>query len=499
MFRMFQYLRDGFFVDARTSAVVFRAVFVNRAARAAASWQLRLIRLPAGAFVSYTTLKTLPELSAGAGPTAAFAWDCVVVALACVHAIACAMLRRHPGSAPCQSTGPTSIARRRALGPSGSGGGSDSCSDAASSVADSATPEAHPGSESARSQEHSSGNVWMTLSTCVVAVVSVAVLVQYALVRRSLSAHLQSAYNSAAAGPSLDAAQSYQDLTAPARMLLPARQAYAIAGTAGSQPSELGTCALVSGAAQVNSLTGLKVTDRASQLPVWARPADPSSFASFVAMQDAAFASAASSSRLHTCTIMSFVLVGLHALAVMRELPAMAVIYKALMRTLPQLLTLGFVFAVILAPSAIILYASAPINERLTRVDLLASYMFGGILTGASFCRLLVPPGLHMFREQCSTQCVSHSVIRSTVRLRACKRRAEVLRNAAINVNPACCCRLVWQCRQRSQPCEFGAGRAAGCHRDGAAVRLPSGVQHHGHQLCAGCPNPRLRRCPCRP
>ena len=440
MFRMFQYLRDGFFVDARTSAVVFRAVFVNRAARAAASWQLRLIRLPAGAFVSYTTLKTLPELSAGTGPTSAFVWDCVVVALACVHAIACAMPRRQPSSAPCRSIGANSIARKRALGPSGDGAGSDSCSNAASSVAESATREAHPGSEGACSQVHSSGNVWMTLSTGVVAVASVVVLVQYAIVRRSLSARLQSAYNSAAAISSLDAAQSYQDLTAPARMLLPARQAYAIADTAASQSSELGTCALVSGTAKVNSLTGLEVTKGASQLPVWARSADLNSFVSFAAMQEAAFASAASSSRLHTCTIMSFVLVGLHALAAMRELPAMAVIHRALMRALPQLLTLGFVFAVIMAPSAIILYASAPINERLTRVDLLASYMFGGLLTGASpsvacLCRqnsiMLVCVGCAecLPRRACASQCVVHGMQPS-----ARQRRAGVSRKAAIHL-----------------------------------------------------------------
>jgi hypothetical protein len=54
VWRMFQYLRDGFFVDLATQQITFAAVTRNAATRSTALWRLTLKRLPSGVCCSAT-------------------------------------------------------------------------------------------------------------------------------------------------------------------------------------------------------------------------------------------------------------------------------------------------------------------------------------------------------------------------------------------------------------------------------------------------------------
>ena len=86
---------------------------------------------------------------------------------------------------------------------------------------------------------------------------------------------------------------------------------------------------------------------------------------------------------LRAVETLSFVCLLLDTFRVMSALPSMAIATHALWHSLPELATLCLVIGMLMACMAMLLYVSSPMNERLTRIDLLASYMFNGLVAGA--------------------------------------------------------------------------------------------------------------------
>jgi hypothetical protein len=89
-FRIFQYLRDGFFIDEYTKSVTLHMVLDNQAAASFVYWQLHLKQLPSGSFLGRAFFQTTP--AALGVSTKAPLWSALLctfaVLLACVHASA---------------------------------------------------------------------------------------------------------------------------------------------------------------------------------------------------------------------------------------------------------------------------------------------------------------------------------------------------------------------------------------------------------------------------
>lgn len=79
--------------------------------------------------------------------------------------------------------------------------------------------------------------------------------------------------------------------------------------------------------------------------------------------------------------------------AALHMLPPMAALTHAIASVGPSLVVLSFVFGLLLVLFGMLLYATAPYVENLTRADLLAGYMFNGLLTSApqSLLALVAP------------------------------------------------------------------------------------------------------------
>jgi hypothetical protein len=82
--------------------------------------------------------------------------------------------------------------------------------------------------------------------------------------------------------------------------------------------------------------------------------------------------------------MLSFICIVLDTFGTMGELPVMAVVTHALAHSLPELVILALVVGTLMACMAMVLYVMSPPAERLSRLDLLVSYMFGGLVAGAS-------------------------------------------------------------------------------------------------------------------
>jgi hypothetical protein len=85
---------------------------------------------------------------------------------------------------------------------------------------------------------------------------------------------------------------------------------------------------------------------------------------------------------LRSFQVLSFVCIVLDAFRVMADVPSMAIVTHAIARSLPALGTLCLVFGTMMAAMGVLLYASSPANERLTRIDLLTGYMFNALVAG---------------------------------------------------------------------------------------------------------------------
>jgi hypothetical protein len=72
-----------------------------------------------------------------------------------------------------------------------------------------------------------------------------------------------------------------------------------------------------------------------------------------------------------------------YALQALNTLPAIGIITKALTASLVPLLEVLLVFSVLAVPMALLLLLHSTLDERLTTVPLLGTYMLNGAVTGA--------------------------------------------------------------------------------------------------------------------
>lgn len=79
-----------------------------------------------------------------------------------------------------------------------------------------------------------------------------------------------------------------------------------------------------------------------------------------------------------------FLCILLHVFAAANQIPTMAVILQALTQSLASLSTLAAVVLVLLVLTAWVLLVSDPQDERLTRLDLMSSYVFTNFVAGES-------------------------------------------------------------------------------------------------------------------